>query len=210
MRKASRPTARVQAAETTHIVPYTARPNTASVIKSVQRNKPRTSEAELLKNALRKVNSNMGGRQSQLSLTEFSTQDDTSSMWNGGMMQSMADDEEIDTIELSFDTDLMTAESIQTGCSDTRATQKTSVEFLDFNDSNYVMPTVVGEVSTFSMGSAASHSNSSAAAASKPNSSGDQLSDPLEVEVDYGDMDSDWISLANDNGNLAELGIGTA
>ena len=86
-------------------------------------------------------------------------------------MQSMADDEEIDTIELSFDTDLMTAESIQTGCSDTRATQKTSVEFLDFNDSNYVMPTVVGEVSTFSMGSAASHSNSSAAAASKPNSS---------------------------------------
>ena len=53
-------------------------------------------------------------------------------------MQSMADDEEIDTIELSFDTDLMTAESIQTGCSDTRATQKTSVEFLDFNDSSYV------------------------------------------------------------------------
>ena len=51
---------------------------------------------------------------------------------------------------------------------------------------------------------------SSAAAASKPNSSGDQLSDPLEVEVDYDDMDSDWISLANDNGNLAELGIGTA
>ena len=125
-------------------------------------------------------------------------------------MQSMADGEEIDTIELSFDTDLMTAESIQTGCSDTRATQKTSVEFLDFNDSNYVMPTVVGEVSTFSMGSAASHSNSSAAAASKPNSSGDQPSDPLEVEVDYDDMDSDWISLANDNGNLAELGIGTA
>ena len=47
-------------------------------------------------------------------------------------MQPMADDEEIDTIELSFDTDLMTAESIQTGCSDTRATQKTSVEFFGF------------------------------------------------------------------------------
>ena len=71
VRKATPRGTPVQAAETTHLVPYIARPNTASVIKSVIRIKPKTSEGELLRNALLKVKSNIGGRQSHMTLTEI-------------------------------------------------------------------------------------------------------------------------------------------
>ena len=160
VRKATPRGTPVQAAETTHLVPYIARPNTASVIKSVIRIKPKTSEGELLRNALLKVKSNIGGRQSHMTLTEISTKDDTSSMWNGGTIQSMADDEEIENIELSFRTDLRTMESLQSGCSEDRATQKTSTKFLDFTDSNDRVPNVIGEVSTLSIGFTASPTES--------------------------------------------------
>ena len=77
VRKAQpRPTS-VQATETTHTVPYTPRPNTESVIKAVTRIKPKTSDGELLKNAVLKVKANTGGRQSHMSLTEIPMHDAT-------------------------------------------------------------------------------------------------------------------------------------
>jgi hypothetical protein len=101
----------------------------------------------------------------------------------------------VSTFDLSFDTDLMAAEPTQHGYSETCATQKISVKFLNFDDKSYVMPQVVGMVSSTSMGFTDLLDPLMSDSVTPTELLGEQhLSSSGDVADDH-DSDCDWISL---------------
>jgi hypothetical protein len=112
-------------------------------------------------------------------------------------MEDKKNFEFITTIDLSFDTDLMAAEPIQHGCSGSCATQKTSVKFLNFDDKNYVLPQVVGSISSISMGFTTLLDPLISENVRPTELFGEQQLPTSEDATDLHDSDCDWISLAN-------------
>ena len=192
----------VKALETTHLVPMKVRP--VSTILSVTKTSPMQSHAALLNMAKSKIKSSFGvGRQHQESLSECETVRDSRFCWNGSTEATTADKQGFEfvttklTIDISSDTVLMAAAPLQPGCSETRATQNTSVKFLNLDDKDYVKSQVAGRVPTISMGftdpSDPSHSDN----VTRPELLGEHLSTLSESVADAYDSDFDWTSMAS-------------
>ena len=92
----------------------------------------------------------------------------------------------VTTIELNFDSAPRAVEPKQPGCSGLHATQKTSVNFLNPEDKEYVRPVCVGKVSSISIGF-----TDPSEASSTPDSMTTAISEPDDLS------NCEWIALAN-------------
>ncbi len=124
-------------------------------------------------------------------------------------MDDKKDFEFITTIDLSFDTDLVAAEPTQHGCSGLCATQKTSVKFLNFDDKDYILPQVVGKISSTSIGFTDLSDPSTSERVLSTELLGEQLVHTSGDETEVLDSDRDWISLANGDTEPTMWGLTT-